>query len=230
MDSCKGSRWYRHRVHFMCAAVAALAPACGAADHPSPATSASDSAVSTNVDPARIDRVRADLPDGYEVASVTGAAEPPALWGFGAEWSADPPQCGQLADPAVDPGTTRGWSGSGPGGIVYAVVAESAAGLDPAVVAECGHWTLSAGRASGSVTLTTAPTIESARTVAMATTTKTVVEGGTETRSHADTVTAYLGGHVAVVSVVTDPGSPNQQLDADFANALIVKTVAALRS
>ena len=57
----------------------------------------------------------------------------------------------------------------------------------------------------------------------------TVVEGGTETRSHADTVTAYLDDHVAFITVVTDPGSPHPQLGADFANALMVKTVAALR-
>jgi hypothetical protein len=213
----------------MCAAVVLLAASCGSSDDPPPATSTPATDASAQVNPARIDRVRDDLPDGYEVADLTGAVRPTALWGFGAQWSAEPPQCGPLADPAVDPASTKGWSGSGTGGIVYAVVAESTAGLDPAVRAECGQWTLSAGQASGSVSLTTAPAIENAETVAMATVTTTVVEGGTETHSHADTVTAYLDGHVAFVTVVTDPGSPHPQLSADFAGALIVKTVAALR-
>jgi hypothetical protein len=32
------------------------------------------------------------------------------------------------------------------------------------------------------------------------------------------------------VTVVTDPGSSEQPLDADFAAALLIKTVSALRS
>lgn len=213
----------------MCAAAVLLAAACGSSDDSPPATSTTATDPSAQVNPARIDRVRHDLPDGYEVADLTGPVQPTALWGFGAQWSAEPPQCGPLADPVVDPASTRGWSGSGTGGIVYAVVAESTTTLDPAVTAGCGHWTLSAGQANGNVTLTSAPAIENAETVAMATATTTVVEGGTETRSRADTVTAYLDGHVAFVTVVTDPGSPHPQLGADFAAALIVKTVAALR-
>ncbi len=212
----------------MCAAVALLAAGCGATDDTAPGAATSPG-VSARVNPARIDRVREDLPDGYEVADLAGPVAPTTLWGYGAVWLADPPQCGLLADPVVDPASTKGWSGSGAGGIVYAVVAELTVGLDPAVAAECGHWTLSAGQTSGTVTLTTAPTIESAQTVAMATSTKTVVEGGTETHSHADTVTAYLDDHIAFVIVVTDPGSPNPQLGADFAGALMSKTVAALR-
>ncbi|MCV7301140.1 DUF5642 family protein [Mycobacterium barrassiae] len=228
MDSCRGWLWYQHRVRAMCAAVALLAVACGASDRPPQGAPASEGA-SAQVNPARIDRVREDLPDGYEVANISGPVAPTALWGYGSLWTADPPQCGLLSDPVVDPASTKGWSGSGTGGIVYAVVADLAVGLDPGVAAECQHWTLSAGQTSGSVTLTTAPTIEGAQTLAMATSTKTVVEGGTETRSHADTVTAYLDSHVAFVTVVTDPGSPHPQLGADFANELLVKTVAALR-
>jgi len=213
----------------MCAAAVLLAAGCGSSDDPTPSTSTPTTDASAQVNPARIDRARDDLPDGYEVADLTGPVRPTALWGFGTLWSAEPPQCGPLADPVVDPASTKGWSGSGPGGIVYAVVAESTAGLDPAVTAECGHWELSAGQANGTVSLTAAPAIENADTVAMATVTTTVVEGGTETHSHADTVTAYLDGHVAFVTVVTDPGSPHPQLGADFAAALMVKTVAALR-
>ncbi|MDT5190689.1 MAG: hypothetical protein QOI28_2940, partial [Mycobacterium sp.] len=36
-------------------------------------------------------------------------------------------------------------------------------------------------------------------------------------------------GYTAYVTVVTDPGSSGPVLDADFAAALLVKTVAALR-
>ena len=229
MDSGKDSLRYRRRLRALCATVALLAVACGPAGNPRQETTTS-APVSTKGNPARIDRVRTDLPGGYETADLTGVVTPTGLWGLGAPWAADPPQCGPLADPAVDPVSTKGWSGSGTGGIVYAVVAASTAGLDPAVRESCGQWTLSAGKASGSVTLTTAPVIENVQTVAMATATTTVVEGGTETHSHADTVTAYLDGYVAYVTVVTDPGSPNPQLGAEFANELIVKTVVALRS
>ena len=176
--------------------------------------------------------MRGDLPDGYEVADLAGPAAPVALWGFGAQWSAEPPQCGALADPVAEPATTKGWSGSGTGGIVYAVVAGSTArsgGSIRRVTARMRAMDV-VGRANQRhVTLTAAPAIEGAETVAMATATTTVVEGGTETHSHADTVTAYLDGYVAFVTVVTDPGSPNPQLGADFAAALMVKTVAALR-
>ena len=63
----------------------------------------------------------------------------------------------------------------------------------------------------------------------MATEATTVVEGGTRTRSRAHTVTAYLGDYLAFVTVVTDPGAPNSALGQEFASALLVKTVSALR-
>jgi Domain of unknown function (DUF5642) len=222
----KRSLWYQHRVRVraMFAVVAVGAAACGAPPGPSPSTPPPSS--SAQVNPARIDRARDDLPDGYEVADVAGRIAPVALWGFGTEWTADPPQCGVLADPVVDDG--RGWSASGPGGIVYAAVADGGS-LDPALLSQCGRWTLSGGRTSGDVTLRSAPTIDGAATVAMATSTTTVVEGGTETRSHADTVTAYVNDHVVFVTVVTDPGSPKPQLGAEFAAELMVKTVSTLR-
>ncbi|HEX2283519.1 MAG TPA: DUF5642 family protein, partial [Mycobacterium sp.] len=169
-----------------------------------------------------------DLPDGYEVADVAGRIAPVAFWGFGAEWTADPPQCGVLADPVVDDGSARGWSGSGAGGIVYAAVADGRP-LDPVLLSECGQWTVSGGKTTGSVTFAAAPPIDGTQTVATATATTTVVEGGTETHAHADTVTAYLGDYVAFVTVVTDPGSPNPQLGQEFAAALMAKTVSALR-
>jgi Domain of unknown function (DUF5642) len=184
------------------------------------------------VNPARVDRVRGELPDGYEVADFTGPAAPAALWGLRPGWTAEPEPCARLGDPVVGAATTRGWSGSGPGGIVHVVVAGSPPAqtdLDPALITECGQWTLSAGHTSGTVTLVAAPAVDGAATLGMTTATTTVVEGGTETHSRADTVTAYLGDYVAFVTVVTDPGSPNPPLGQDFAAALLVKTVSALR-
>jgi hypothetical protein len=201
--------------------------ACG--QSPSSGPSTATSGASTSVNPARIERVRADLPSGYEVAALSGRAAPVAFWGFGPDWTADPPRCLALADPVADAAKTRGWSASGAGGIVYAVVAGSAATLDRSLIDECGQWTVSAGRTSGSVTVVAAPAIDGAATVGLSTTATTVVEGGTETHSHADTFTAYLGDYVACITVVTDPGSPNPALGQDFAAELLVKTVSALR-
>lgn len=184
------------------------------------------------MDPAKIDRVRADLPDGYEVADIGGRVAPVAQWGFGADWTADPPQCGVLADPVAHPATRTGWSASGAGGIVYAVVAGSppqSLHLDPTVVTDCGRWTVSAGQTTGSVTVADGPVIDGAATLAMSTASTTVVEGGTETHSHADTVSAYVDDYVVFVTVVTDPGSPNPQLGQDFAAAFIEKSVGELR-
>jgi hypothetical protein len=173
--------------------------------------------------------VRTELPSGYEVVALSGRAAPVAFWGLGPNWTADPPPCGALADPAAGAATTRGWSASGAGGIVYAVVAASTATLDPALIDECGQWTVSAGHTGGTVGFVAAPTIDGAATVGLSTSTTTVVEGGTETHSHADTFTAYLGDYVAFVTVVSDPGSPNPALGQQFASDLLVKTVSALR-
>jgi hypothetical protein len=79
------------------------------------------------------------------------------------------------------------------------------------------------------VAFVAAPAIDGAATVGLTTSTRTVVEGGTETHSHADTFTAYLGDYVAFITVVSDPGSPNPPLGQDFAADLLVKTVSALR-
>jgi len=57
----------------------------------------------------------------------------------------------------------------------------------------------------------------------------TVVEGGTETRSHADTFVAHLEGYVCLVALVTDPGAPHPALAPDFASNLLAETVSALR-
>jgi Domain of unknown function (DUF5642) len=215
------------RLFALLAALSLCVTACG--QSPSSVPSTATPASSNAVNPARIERVRTALPSGYEVAALAGRAAPVVFWGLGPDWTADPLRCGALADPVADAATTRGWSASGAGGIVYAVVARSKATLDPSLIDECGQWTVSAGHTSGSVTSVAAPAIDGAATVGLSTTTTTRVEGGTETHSHAETFTAYLGEYVALVTVVTDPGSPNPPLGQDFAAELLVKTVSALR-
>lgn len=220
--------WYQHCVRAICATAAALCVlSCGAPTRSTMPSASSDAAFP--VDPARIERVQRELPDGYEVADITGPIGPITAWGYGAPWRTDPATCAALVDPAAGAASTSGWSASGPGGIIYAVVADGPGHFDPATIDECGRFTVVGGLTTGSVTLGAAPVIDDAPTVALATASTTVVEGGTETRSHADTVTAYLGEHVAFVTVVTDPGSPNPQLGSAFAAALMRETVSALR-
>jgi hypothetical protein len=207
-----------------------LCAACGQPAEPAPAPSSTQSrAVAIN--PARIDRARGELPVGYEVAGYTGPPAPIALWGFGDAAVSEPPQCRPLAAPAVDPATTKGWSASGPGGIVYAVVARSGDPLPPVPVllAECAQWTVQSGHTAGTVATGPGPAVDAAQTIAMSTAATTVVEGGTETRSHAETFVAYLGDYVCFVALVTDPGSPYPTLDAGFAADLLTAAVSALR-
>ncbi len=184
---------------------------------------------STNaqVNPAKISKVRSELPAGYEVVDVSGPASPAAFWGFGPGWTTDPPQCAALAGPATDESTTRGWSASGRGGIVHAVVTGSP--TTPAVLGDCARWTITSGNTTGTVDLVDAPAITDATTVGMATRGETVVEGGTQTASAGYTFSAYLGDHLAFVTVVTDPGSSDPPLGREFAADLLVETVSALR-
>ena len=212
--------------------VLCVATACGPPGTSPDTSTTASSAAELQVNPARISRTRAELPAGYEVADVGGPASPAAFWGFRPGWVTEPPQCGVLAGPAADEATTKGWSGSGPGGIVHAVVVGSPTApvtLDPAVLGECGQWSVVSGNTTGTVNLVDAPAIDGATTVGMDTVAKTVVEGGTETTSTAYTFGAYLGDYLAFVTVVMEPGSPNPPLGQDFAADLLVKTVSALR-
>ncbi|MGZ8802726.1 MAG: DUF5642 family protein [Mycobacterium sp.] len=215
---------------FAVCALALLCAACGQPLEPTP-TSSSTKSGSPEVNPAKIDRARDGLPNGYEVAAYTGPPTPITLWGFGVEAVSEPPQCLALAVPAVDPATTRGWSASGPGGIVYAVVARSVQpeAPDAALLAECAQWTLRSGRTEGTVTGQPGPAVDAAQALGMSTSATTVVEGGTETRSRADTFVAYLSDYVCFVALVTDPGSPSPTLESGFAAGLLVETVSALR-
>lgn len=176
-----------------------------------------------------MNRARHELPAGYEVAELQGRVTPLAQWGYGPNWSADPPQCGALAEPAVEPSTVRGFSASGEGGIVYAVAADGAVPVDRALLDECGQWTITSGPTTGAARLTDAPPVAGAARLGMVADTVTVVEGGTETRAHAQTFVAYEDTRLVYVTVVTDPGSPHPALGDDFAADLLTRTVAALR-
>lgn len=236
LDS-KPGLWYQNAVRlFALAAVLLVATAACAprqAPDPTPASSRPETTDNTaTVNPARIERVRQDLPAGYEVVAIDPGANAVSLWGFGPDWTAEPAECAASAAPET--GRSRGWSASGPGGIVYAAVAKATG--EPAESgpdASCGQWSVSGGHSVGTVTRIDAPAIEGAQTAGMSTAVTTVVEGGTETRSHADTFTADLksadGGYHLFVTVVTDPGSPNPALDSAFTSELLVKTISALR-
>jgi len=176
----------------------------------------------------RVERVRSDLPTGYEFTPLPARTAPIALWGLGPQWTANPASCAGLGDPAGD-GPVHGWSASGPGSIVYAVVAATKMGLDQAALDACGSWSLSAGHTAGVVTVVDPPVVEGAQTLGLSADATTTVEGGIETRSQAETFIAYLADHVAYVTVVTDPGSSAPSLGPGFASDLLVKTVAALR-
>ena len=211
-----------------------LCAACGQPTAPesAPGSVSQSSSTTQQVNPARVDRVRSQLPDGYEVTDLAGRSTPVASWGFGPGWTVDSDQCGVLANPAVD-GPVRGWSASGTGGIVHVVVHAAAPAPPtesvPAPIETCSTWTVSAGPTTGAVTLIAAPVIDGATTLGMAVDATTVVEGGTETHSHADTFTSISGGYVAFVTVVTDPGAAGPALGVGFASNLLVETVAAIR-
>lgn len=210
--------------------LALVCVACAEAPEPAPAPTAPEP-VNLTINPARIDRARDALPDGYEVTGYTGAPTPFATWGFREVPVSDPPQCAALGAPPTDPATARGWSASGPGGIVFAVVARAAPtpAPDPAIDAACARWTVTSGKTSGTVDTLAGPDIRAATTTGMRTSAVTTVEGGTETRSHADTFVAHLDDFVCFVAVVTDPGSPQPALAPAFASDLLTETVSTLR-
>ncbi len=183
------------------------------------------------INQANIKRVGRELPSGDEVNSTAGVGAPAAIWGLGAHWTAAPKQCAELADPSDGHGeSAQGVSGSGAGGIVYAVVAAApAVRADPAVIFGCPRWTLTNSHTSADVRLIEPPHIDGLQTVGMASDVTTSVEAGTEIHSRAYTFTAYLGDYYAFTTLITDPGSSQQQLGPQFAADLLVKTVSALR-
>ncbi len=183
------------------------------------------------INPSNIKRVGRELPGGYEVTGVTEVGAPLTFWGVGANWTTDPVQCATLADPLAGHNqSAQGVSGSGAGGIVYAVVANYPSHrLDPALLVECSRWTISSGRTRSDVRLIDPPHIGGSQTIGMASETMTSAEGGTRIGSHAETFVAYIADYYAFTTLITDPGSSQPALTPQFAADLLAKTVAALR-
>lgn len=220
--------WYHSGVRTLvvCLLVASGVAACGPSSDSAPSTPAGTPTAAATVNPAAVARARGDLPPGYEVVDLAEDAAPVTFWGFKPGWAATPEQCGALVDPGAG-APVRGWSASGPGGIIYAVVAGP--GAREAAPQGCAAWSLAGGHTGAAVTEVPAPAIAAASTVAMSAVATTTVEGGTQTRMHADTVTAYLRGtYVASVTVVTDPGSVQQLLPPDIAPSLLAQVVSAV--
>lgn len=168
------------------------------------------------------------MPIGYEVADAVGVASPADIWGFRTGWTAEPPQCATLVEPAAG-GSAQGLSGSGDGGLLYVVVVAGSAAWDSALTAQCAHWQMAYGRSSATAELVPAPRIEGVDTVGVSATIRTVVESGRETETRAQTFSSYLGEHVVFVTLVVDPASPHPPLPPQAAADLLVKSVAALR-
>ena len=212
--------------------VVLLLVSCAHARQPAPAPSGTTPA--RHIDPANIRRVGRELPPGYEVTAVSGEAAPPAIWGLGGNSASAPARCAALADPAGGHGqSAQGISGSGAGGIVYAVIAAAPSGrvsLDQSLVTQCRAWTMTSGRATARVHLVDAPRIDGAETLGMATDITTSVEGGNQIGSRANTFTAYLGDYYAFTTLISDPGSAQSPLTPRFAADLLVKAVSALRA
>ena len=210
--------------------------ACARSPVPTPAATPTKSptAHNTAVNPANIKRVVRELPPNYEVTTgIPSGASPRVIWSLESEARAKPPRCATLADPGDGRDqTAQGFSGSGTGGIVDAVVVALPVpvGLDEGVVAACGRWTMIDGHTTANVRLIDAPHIDGIDTVGMVADTKSSVESGTEIDSRAYTFTAYLGDYYAFTTLTTDPGSAVPALSPQFAADLLVKTVSTLRN
>jgi hypothetical protein len=208
--------------------------ACGQSPAPTPSTTTKATAHSAAVNPANIKRVVRDLPPNYEVATgIPSGVSPRVIWSLEADARADPPQCAALADPGNGRDqTAQGFSASGTGGIVNAVVVAlpGPVDLDRGMVGACGRWTTSDGHTTATVSLVDAPHIDGVETLGMVADTKSSVESGTEIDSRAYTFTAYLGHYYAFTTLTTDPGSALPALPPQFVADLLVKTVSTLRS
>jgi Domain of unknown function (DUF5642) len=212
---------------------AVLLTACAHAPAPLATPTKSPTARNAPVNPANIKRMVRELPPHYEVTTgIPSGASPRVIWSLEADARAKPPQCVTLADPGSGRDqTAQGFSASGTGGIVNAVVVAlpGPVDLDHDVVAACGRWTVSDGHTTASVSLVDAPHIEGVVTLGMVADTKSSVESGTEIDSRAYTFTAYLGNYYAFTTLTTDPGSALPTLPPKFAADLLVKTVSTLR-
>ncbi len=174
--------------------------------------------------------MRRELPkelQSYEFGPLPAPAVPTAFWGMSAESAADPPDCAALVAAPAD--GVRGWSASGPGGIVYVTAAPGAAPA-PEVARDCSGWTLSAGRARAAVDAADAPRIAGARTLGMTAHVTTRVENGAQTHSQATTLIAYVDTLAVSVTMVTDPGAVAPPLPADLPATLLEAAVRSVRA
>jgi Domain of unknown function (DUF5642) len=212
-----------------------LLAACAHPHAPAPPAAPTKSTTrGTAVNPANIKRLVKELPPNYEVTTgIPSGASPRVIWSLEAGATTAPPQCAALADPGDGRDqSAQGFSGSGPGGIVDAVVVAlpGSADLDQGVVGACGRWTTSDGHTTAGVRLVDAPHIDGVPTLGMVADTKSSVESGTEIDSRIYTFTAYLGNYYAFTTLITDPGAALAALPPQFAADLLLKTVSALRS
>ncbi len=180
-------------------------------------------------DPAAIGRMRQHLPkdlQGYEFGALPAPAAPTTFWGMSSGSAADPPDCAALVAAPAD--GVRGWSASGPGGIVYATAARGSAPA-PELLGTCQTWTLSSGRASAAVEGTDAPQIAEAHTLGMTARVTTSVENGAQTHSQATTLIAYVDTLTVSITMVTDPGAVAPPLLADLPATLLDAAVRSVR-
>lgn len=200
-----------------------LCAACGSPAAPErPATTTAAKAT----DPAAIGRMRRQLPkelQGYEFGPLPTPASPTTFWGMSSGSTADPPDCGALVAAPAD--AVRGWSASGPGGIVYATAAPAA----PALAGDCHTWTLSTARARAAVDRADAPQVAGARTLGMTAHITTSVENGAQTHTQATTLIAYVDALAVSVTMVTDPGAVVPPLPPDLPATLLDAAVRSVR-
>lgn len=218
------------------AALALLTAIAGCGSPPPdapPATATSGSAAPTGIDPVRIKRIRAELPDGYEVAEVAADADLAGLAGYRRGWTADPADCAALLGPA-EPTATRGLSASGAAGTVYVTVTPDS-GEPPAEPEEpgaCADWTMAYQHSTARVAPGVAPHIDGAVTAGLRAGSVTAVESAAHTESTIRWLTAIPtaqpDGYLVAVTVITTPGTAEGPLTDDYAAGLLVAAVAVL--
>lgn len=202
---------------------------CAACGSTTPPTRPTTPLAAKPADPAAIGRMRQHLPKdlrGYEFAALPAPAAPTTFWGMSAGSAADPPDCAALMAAPAD--GVRGWSASGPGGIVYATAAPAVAPA-PDLVGDCHSWTLSTDRARAAVDLTDAPQVADARTLGLTAHITTSVENGAQTHSQATTLIAYVDTLAVSVTMVTDPGAVAPPLPAELPATLLDAAVRSVR-
>ena len=212
---------------------------------PDAPTSSTAIVAPTGIDPVRIKRIRAELPEGFEVADVAPDANLAGLAGYGGDWVADPPACAGLLGPR-ETAETRGLSASGTGGTVYVTVmpvsgdpveaagptegGPPARGTTPLAepAGDCSAWTMSYQHSTARVQPAEAPQIDGATTAGLRADSVTAVESAARTESTIRWLTAEHDDQLVAVTVITTPGNAEGPLTDDYATGLLVKAVSVL--